>query len=108
MNFEATLPYLAGPGAAVICLMAVGWAAYRLAVKYLIPVLEGAVARHMAELEKANARHEKAVADHLDHIESMGVRYDKLAEQHATEYRAILDAVERVSDKIDSSMKRSA
>jgi len=104
MNYEAALPYLAGPGAAVICLMAVGWATYRLAIKYLIPVLEGAVNRHMAELEKANDRHEKAVADHLSHIETMGVRYDKLAEQHATEHRAILDAVECLSDKIDSKM----
>lgn len=94
-------PYLAGPGSAVVCLLLVGVGGYRFAVSYLVPLLEGTVARHMAELERANARHEAAVTAHLSHISGMGERYDRLAAQHADEHRAILEAVGGIGAQID-------
>jgi len=101
MNAEQLLPYLAGPGAAAVCLLLVGVGGYRFAVAYLVPLLEATVARYMAELERANARHEAAVNNHLSHISGMGERYDRLAGQHAEEHRAILEAVEVVATKLD-------
>ena len=86
MSAAELAPYLAGPGSAVVCLLLVGVGGYRFAVAYLVPVLEATVAGHMAELERANARHEAAVTAHLSHISGMGERYDRLAAQHADEH----------------------
>jgi hypothetical protein len=96
MNVEAVAPYLAGPGAAVIVLLLVGAGVYRLIVNYGVPLLEGAIDRHMAELERASRRHEEAVARHMAHIHKMSERYDRLAEQHAAEHKTILAAIEQL------------
>ena len=100
MTIEGLAPYLAGPGAAVLVLLLVGAGVYRLAVQYLVPLLQGAVDRHLGELERANARHERAVGAHMAHIAEMGVRYDRLAAQHATEHAQIMKAVEDVGHKV--------
>jgi hypothetical protein len=97
MNLEVVVPYLAGPGAAVIVLLLVGAGVYRLIVNYGMPLLEGVIDRHMTELERASQRHEEAVARHMAHIGKMGERYDRLAEQHATEHRKILEAIEELA-----------
>lgn len=106
MNFENLAPYLAGPGAAVLVLLLVGAGVYRLAVQYLIPVLQGAVNRHLEELERSNQRGEDAVNRHLSHVETMGQRYDALAKQHAEEHRAILVAVESMNTATKEHQER--
>jgi hypothetical protein len=103
VTFDALLPYLAGPGSAVICLLIIIAGAYKIAVNHLVPMGKIAVDRHMAELERANQRHENAVAAHMAHIVKMGDRYDRLAIQHANEHGAILEAIERVSDRLEAA-----
>ena len=44
-------PYLAGPGAAVVVLMAVLWGLYTLVVKHLIPLGSRAIDRHLAQID---------------------------------------------------------
>jgi hypothetical protein len=103
MTFDALLPYLAGPGSAVICLLIIIAGAYKIAVNHLIPMGRIAVDRHMSELERANQRHENAVAAHMAHIGTMGERYDRLATQHSNEHGAILEAIERVSERLQAA-----
>jgi len=107
MSVETLAPYLAGPGAAVLVLLLVGAGVYRLVVTWVLPAAQSVVARHMAELETVNQRHEDAVARHMEHIGTMGERYDRLAEQHAEQHRNILHAVERMHDACTEQMERT-
>ena len=45
-------PYLAGPGAAVVVLMAVLGGLYSLVVKHLIPLGTRAIDRHLAQIDR--------------------------------------------------------
>jgi hypothetical protein len=45
------LPYLVGPGAAVVCLLIVGAALYRLAVVHVLPLASAAVDRHLKQID---------------------------------------------------------
>lgn len=45
------LPYLVGPGAAVVCLLIVGAALYRLVVVHFIPMASHAVDRHLKQID---------------------------------------------------------
>jgi len=45
-------PYLAGPGAAVVVLMAVLWGLYALVVKHFMPLAAKAVDRHLGQIDK--------------------------------------------------------
>lgn len=45
------LPYLVGPGAAVVCLLIVGAALYRLVVVHFIPMASHAVDRHLRQID---------------------------------------------------------
>ena len=106
MTIEGLAPYLAGPGAAVLVLVGVGLAVYRLVVQYLMPAAKAVVDRHMSELEQANARHEAAVAKHLSHIGEMGQRYDRLASMHAEQHANILQAVETMHNDLGDRSER--
>ena len=60
---ETLLPYLAGPAAAVVVLVLVLAGLYRLAVTYMVPVLEKAVTRHLDQTDamlKQSAEDQKA------------------------------------------------
>ena len=105
-TIEGLAPYLAGPGAAVLVLVGVVLAVYRLVVQYLMPAAKAVVDRHMSELEKANARHEEAVAKHMSHIGEMGQRYDRLANMHAEQHANILQAVASMHTDIGDRSER--
>lgn len=45
------LPYLVGPGAAVVCLLIVGAALYRLVVMHVLPLAGSAVDRHLKQID---------------------------------------------------------
>ncbi|NBV62173.1 MAG: hypothetical protein EBR73_14110 [Rhodobacteraceae bacterium] len=45
------LPYLVGPGAAVVCLLIVGAALYRLTVVHVLPLAGSAVDRHLKQID---------------------------------------------------------
>lgn len=46
------LPYLVGPGAAVVCLLIVGAALYRLTVVHVLPLAGAAVDRHLKQIDQ--------------------------------------------------------
>jgi len=45
------LPYLVGPGAAVVCLLIVGAALYRLVVVHVMPIASHAIDRHLKQID---------------------------------------------------------
>lgn len=100
MTLEGIAPFLAGPGAAVIVLLAVFGALYRLTINYGIPLVQGTVDRHMTELERANQRHADSVKAHLAHIKEMGGRYERLSQEQSQEHKQIFAAIAEVSRKI--------
>jgi len=51
------LPYIAGPGGAIVVCVLVGWAVYRLLVHFAVPLMRGAVDRHLAQVDEMNQRH---------------------------------------------------
>ena len=51
------LPYIAGPGGAIVVCVLVGWAVYRLLVHFAVPLMQGAVDRHLAQVDEMNQRH---------------------------------------------------
>lgn len=59
MSFEALIPYLAGPGGAIVICCLVGWGVYRLMVFYFVPLLQAAIDRHLAQVDAMDARHSK-------------------------------------------------
>jgi len=70
---ETLLPYLAGPAAAVVVLVLVLAGLYKLTVKYLIPVLEKAVTRHLDQTDamiKQSAQDQKAWRDDMKEVGS--------------------------------------
>ena len=99
-SLEGIAPFLAGPGAAVIVLLAVFGALYKLTVQYGIPLVSATVNRHMEELERANKRHSDSVQAHLAHIREMGARYERLSHEQSAEHKQIFDAIEEVSRKL--------
>lgn len=52
MDVEGVMPYLAGPGAAVLVLLLVLGCLYQVVVKHLIPLLSRAVDRHLAQIDR--------------------------------------------------------
>jgi hypothetical protein len=48
----AIAPYLAGPGAAVLVLLLVGAACYRLVVEHLVPMARTMAARHLDQIDQ--------------------------------------------------------
>jgi hypothetical protein len=48
----AIAPYLAGPGAAVLVLLLVGAACYRLVVEHLVPMARTIAGRHLEQIDQ--------------------------------------------------------
>ena len=57
MTLDSVLPYIAGPGGAIVVCVLVGWAVYRLLVHFAVPLMQGAVDRHLAQVDEMNQRH---------------------------------------------------
>jgi len=57
MDLQALAPYLAGPGAAVIVLLVVLGALYRLIVKYGMPFVKGVADRHLNQIDRMLEQH---------------------------------------------------
>lgn len=68
MAVETLAPYLVGPGAGLAVCILVGLGVYKLLVAKVFPLVEGAVNRH------------------LDQI-------DRIVEQHSAEHEAIIEAL---------------
>ena len=50
------IPYIAGPGGAIVVCMLVGAAVYRLLVYMFVPMLQASIDRHLAQVDEMNAR----------------------------------------------------
>lgn len=50
------IPYIAGPGGAIVVCVLVGAAVYRLLVYMVLPMLQASVDRHLAQVDEMNAR----------------------------------------------------
>ncbi len=66
MTIDQLLPYIAGPGGAIVVCVLVGWAVYRLLVHFAVPLMQGAVDRHLAQVDEMNQRHSDAATRHSD------------------------------------------
>ena len=76
-------PYLAGPGAAVLVLLLVGGAAYRLAVQLLLPMVGKAIDRHMNQIDeliKVQKTESKAITNTLASIDRRLARLEGLTD----------------------------
>ena len=76
-------PYLAGPGAAVVVLLLVGGAAYRLAVQLLLPMMAKAIDRHMNQIDeliKVQKTESKAITNTLASIDRRLARLEGLTD----------------------------
>jgi hypothetical protein len=76
-------PYLAGPGAAVLVLLLVGGAAYRLAVQILLPMVGKAIDRHMNQIDeliKVQKTESKAITNTLASIDRRLARLEGLTD----------------------------
>lgn len=51
MDVEGVMPYLAGPGAAVIVLMAVLYGLYQLVVAHVVPLASALGKRHLDQID---------------------------------------------------------
>jgi hypothetical protein len=70
MSIEALAPYLAGPGAGLLVCLLVGAGLYKLVVSKVLPLIEGAVSRHLKQIDDMSERH------HIEHtaiLESLAV-----------------------------------
>jgi len=79
-------PYLASPGAAVLVLLLVGGAAYRLLVQILIPMMGKAVDRHMNQIDeliKVQKAESKAITATLSSIDRRLARLEGLTDSGA-------------------------
>jgi hypothetical protein len=68
----AIAPYLAGPGAAVLVLLLVGAACYRLVVEHLVPMARTIAGRHLEQIDSmiaAQREESKAITKALSAIE---------------------------------------
>ena len=73
MDITALMPYLVGPGAGLLVCLLVGAGLYKLVSTKLLPLVESTVARHLQQI-------------------------DDMAERHASEHRAILDAIRELRE----------
>lgn len=59
MDATSLLPYLSGPASAVLVLLLVGYAVWRLIDQKLIPLAERFVSRHLTQIDKLIEAHDK-------------------------------------------------
>ena len=57
MTLEGIAPYLAGPGAGLLVCILVGMGVYKLLVSKVLPLIEGAVNRHLSQVDRMIERH---------------------------------------------------
>ena len=79
----ALAPYLAGPGAAVIVLLLVGAAAYRLIDGAVLPMLGKAIDRHMGQIDeliRVQKQESKAITNTLASIDRRLARIEGLTD----------------------------
>ena len=79
----ALAPYLAGPGAAVIVLLLVGAAAYRLVDSAVIPMFARAIDRQLAQIDeliKVQKSESKAITTTLSSIDRRLARLEGLTD----------------------------
>ena len=80
------LPYLAGPGGAIIVCVLVGWGSYQLLVSKVLPIVEAAVARHLAQIDEMNSR---------------WIEADR---RNAEEHAKIMEMLVKLDTKVDKSV----
>jgi hypothetical protein len=51
-TMQALLPLLSGPASAVVVLLAVLGGAYRLLVLHILPLMQGAIDRHLKQMDQ--------------------------------------------------------
>lgn len=71
MTLDQIIPYIAGPGGAIVVCVLVGWAVYRLLVYVGAPLLKSAVDRHLAQVDEMNQRHSDEHGRIIDALNSM-------------------------------------
>lgn len=80
MTIEAIAPYLAGPGAGLLICVLVGLGTYKLLVAKVLPLVEGAVNRHLDQVDRMVEKHSEehaAIIKALQDIKPCG--YDEAA-----------------------------
>ena len=80
MTLDQLVPYIAGPGGAIVICCLVGWGVYRLLVHYFVPLVEGAVNRHLDQVDRMVEKHSEehaAIIKALQDIKPCG--YDEAA-----------------------------
>tara|TARA_R110000751_G_scaffold37461_3_gene90828 strand:- start:494 stop:766 length:273 start_codon:yes stop_codon:yes gene_type:complete len=87
MNIETLAPFLAGPGAAVIVLLCVFAAVYRLSVVYLVPLAAGALERH------------------LQQVDTIATRIDGIQARHTLEHERILTTIDAMHAAIVQELR---
>jgi hypothetical protein len=69
---ETLAPYLAGPGAAVIICVLVGYVAYHILMKVFLPLFKASIERHFAQIDAMMSRHDEAHAKIMDGLTALG------------------------------------
>ena len=72
MTVEALAPYLAGPGAAVIICVLVGYVAYHILMKVFLPLFKASIERHFAQIDAMMSRHDEAHAKIIEGLTALG------------------------------------
>ena len=71
MEVETLAPYLAGPGAAVIICVLVGYVAYHILMKVFLPLFKASIERHFAQIDAMMSRHDEAHAKIMDGLTAL-------------------------------------
>ena len=71
MSVETLAPYLAGPGAAVIICVLVGYVAYHILMKVFLPLFKASIERHFAQIDAMMSRHDEAHAKIMDGLTAL-------------------------------------
>ena len=71
MNVETLAPYLAGPGAAVIICVLVGYVAYHILMKVFLPLFKASIERHFAQIDAMMSRHDEAHAKIIEGLTAL-------------------------------------
>lgn len=80
MTLEQLIPLIAGPGGALVVCVLVGWGVYRMLVHYFVPMLQGSIDRHLAQVDEMNARHTTEHERIINAITSISpCQYDRAA-----------------------------
>jgi len=71
MSIETLAPYLAGPGAAVIICVLVGYVAYHILMKVFLPLFKASIERHFAQIDAMMSRHDEAHAKIIEELTAL-------------------------------------